>query len=199
MTTSLLFRTTVLTIMLTGFLLTACNAPALSAVPSAVPSISAPTLVRVSTPTKPDWFNIPLTDVRTGQTFKINDFDGKVVLIETIAEWCPSCIFQQAETRSSRKLLGNPEDPILISLDVDSNEDEASLKKYTEEFGFDWFFAVAPLEVARALGNLYNAEYLNPPLDPMLLIDRKGNVTQLPYGPKSADVLRSTVAPYLQR
>jgi len=79
------------------------------------------------------------------------------------------------------------------------HEDEASLKKYTADFGYDWRFAVAPLEVARALGNLYSAEYLNPPLDPMLLIDRQGNVHQLPYGMKEADTLRKTLEPYLAK
>jgi len=199
MYTKISLQTTLFAVMLTSFLLSACNTPASSAVPSVVPANSASAQVATPTPGKPDWFGIALTDVRTGKTFSINDFAGKVVLIETMAEWCPNCIFQQAETRNLRKLLGNPEDLVLISLDVDTHEDEASLKKYTEEFGFDWRFAVAPLQVARALGNLYSAEYLNPPLNPMLIVDRKGNVYGLPYGPKSADALKTTVAPYLQQ
>ncbi len=94
--------------------------------------------------------------------------------------------------------LGRPDDLVAISLDVDMKEDSASLKKYVDYFGFDWRFAVAPLEVARALGNLYSAEYLNPPLEPMLIIDRSGNVYGLPYGFKSANALKNTLAPYLQ-
>ena len=49
----------------------------------------------------------------------------------------------------------------------------------------------------RALGNLYSAEYLNPPISPMLLIDRQGKVYGLPYGMKSAEALQTTIAPYL--
>ena len=180
------WRTIVFTILLTSLLLSGCTT-----------SISSPTAVATLASGKPDWFNIALTDVGTGKTFTIGDLTGKVVLIETMAEWCPNCIFQQAESRNLRKTLGNPEDLILISLDVDTHEDQASLKKYAAEFGFDWRFAIAPLDVARALGNLYNAEYLNPPLDPMLLIDRSGNVHQLPYGDKNADALKTVVAPYL--
>lgn len=146
-----------------------------------------------------DWVNIKMADVRAGNTFAISDFAGKVVLIETIAEWCPNCLFQQGETRKMSKQLGNPDDLILISLDVDLHEDEASLKKYAEDFGFEWRFAVAPLEVQRALGNLYNAEYLNPPLEPMLLIDRQGNVHQLEYGQKEADKLQKIVEPFLAK
>jgi thiol-disulfide isomerase/thioredoxin len=139
-----------------------------------------------------------MTDVHTGKTFAISDFAGKVVLIQTMAQWCPNCIFQEGETKKMSKQLGNPEDLILINLDVDLHEDEASLKKYTEnEFDWEWRFAVAPLEVQRALGNLYSAEYLNPPLEPMLLIDRQGNAHQLEYGLKEADKLQKIVEPYL--
>ena len=77
--------------------------------------------------------------------------------------------------------------------------DEPALKDYAEEFGFDWHFAVAPLEVSRALGNLYSAQYLNPPVSPMLIIDRDGNVHTLEYGQKSAETLQESVEPYLTK
>jgi hypothetical protein len=155
------------------------------------PAPSPPTVAR------PAWMSTPLTDVRTARTFTIDDFSGRVVLIETIAEWCPNCLFQQHESRLLRAGLTTPSDLVLISLDVDSHEDEASLAQYADEFAFDWYFAVAPLEVQRALGNLYSAEYLNPPLEPMLLIDRHGAATSLPYGHKDAATLRQLIAPHL--
>jgi thiol-disulfide isomerase/thioredoxin len=192
MHTKTFFQTSFVAILLTSQLLSACGPTASPALPAVSASATAPS-------TTPDWFKIAMTDVRTGKPFTMSDFAGKVVLIETIAEWCPNCLFQQGETRKMSKQLGNPEDLILISLDVDLHEDEASLKKYTDDFGFEWRFAVASLEVQRALGNLYNAEYLNPPLEPMLLIDRQGNAHQLPYGQKEADKLQQIVEPYLQK
>ena len=84
-----------------------------------------------------------------------------------------------------------------VTLDVDLNEDASSLKEYASGFGFEWHFAVAPLLVARALGNLYTAQYLNPPLSPMLIIDREGNVHHLEYGLKEAETLQKIVEPYL--
>jgi thiol-disulfide isomerase/thioredoxin len=179
-------------ILLTSPILSACS-------PQAAPVLPTSSTVATETAATPDWFNIAMTDVRTGKTFTMHDFAGKVVLIQTIAEWCPNCIFQQAESRNMVKQLGNPEDLILISLDVDSHEDEASLKQYAQDFAFEWRFAVAPLLVQRAMGNLYNAEYLNPPLDPMLLIDRQGNAHQLPYGEKKIDALQKIVEPYLAK
>ncbi|MFN2118907.1 MAG: hypothetical protein ACK2T0_00760, partial [Anaerolineales bacterium] len=70
-------------------------------------------------------------------------------------------------------------------------------KAYVEEYGFEWRFAVAPLVVNRALGNLYSAEFHNPPLSPMLLIDRAGNAHQLEFGLKDTERLQTIVEPYL--
>jgi thiol-disulfide isomerase/thioredoxin len=147
----------------------------------------------------PDWFDMELTDVQTGKTFTINDYAEKVVLLETMAIWCPNCLLQAGAVQKLHEALGNPEDFISVSLDVDVNEDSASLKEYASQYGLDWHFAVAPLLVARALGNLYSAQYLNPPLSPMLIIDREGNVHQLEYGIKDAETLQKIVEPYLAK
>ena len=149
--------------------------------------------------TTPDWFDMELTDAQTGETFTMNDYAGKVILLETMAIWCPNCVVQANEVRSLHENLGNPDDLISVSLDVDVNEDGASLNEYASGFGFDWHFAVAPLLVARALGNLYTAQYLNPPLNPMLIIDREGNVHHLAYGLKEAETLQKIVEPYLAK
>lgn len=189
------FRPLVVRLMPLGALLVAaCGMPA-----APVPSATAPgtgTEAAVASGV-PDWYGIELTDVRTGHTFAIQDLAGKVVLIETMAEWCPTCLEQQAEVKRLHDLLGNPEDLVSISLDIDLHEDEASLKDYATSQGYDWYFAVAPLEVARALGNLYSAQYLNPPLSPMLVIDRDGSAIQLPHGVKKAEILREMLDPYL--
>lgn len=148
-------------------------------------------------PATPEWFEMELTDAQTGETFTMNDYSGKVVLLETMAMWCPNCIVQANEIRNLHEALGNPEDLISVSLDVDVNEDNETLGKYAHEYGFDWHFAIAPLEVARTLGNLYTAQYLNPPLAPMLIIDREGNVHHLEYGIKDAETLQKAVEPYL--
>lgn len=158
-------------------------------------SAAAPTIVAAT----PEWFDMELTDAQTGEIFTINDFAGKVVLLETMAIWCPNCTVQGNEVRKLHEALGNPDDLVSISLDVDYNEDQASLKEYASGYGFDWHFAVAPLLVARELGNLYSAQYLNPPLSPMMIIDRDGNVHHLDYGKKDAEILQKIVEPYLTK
>jgi thiol-disulfide isomerase/thioredoxin len=148
--------------------------------------------------TLPEWFDIELTDVATGEVFTISDFAGQVVLLEAMAQWCPNCIIQQSEIEKLHESLGNPDDLVSISLDVDSNEDAETLKEYVEEYDYDWRFAISPHQVNHDLGNLYTAQYLNPPLAPMMIIDRDGNVEHLPYGIKKVDALLSFVEPYFE-
>jgi thiol-disulfide isomerase/thioredoxin len=160
---------------------------------------STATVAATATPEWFDWFSIPLTDVQTGKIFTMNDYAGKVVLLETMAIWCPNCLMQAGAVQKLHIALGNPEDLISVSLDVDSNEDSTLLKEYASQYGLDWHFAVAPLLIQRALGNLYSAQYLNPPLSPMLIIDRDGNVHQLEYGIKDVETLQKVVEPFLKK
>ncbi len=206
MRTQTLIRSSLVLIIVAGQFLAACSPFVAPAPTPSAPLVKAPDSVANApapmptiTPEWFDWFNMKMTDVNTGQTFTINDFKGKVVLLETMAIWCPNCIIQGTQVKKLREALGNPEDLISITLDVDSHEDEAALKEYASSYRLDWHFAVAPLLVERALGNLYSAEYLNPPLSPMLIIDRNGNVHQLEYGAKTSAKLQELVKPYLQQ
>jgi thiol-disulfide isomerase/thioredoxin len=174
------------------FVLPACTSRQTSAA-----GTQEPVVVPASATVTPEWFDMELVDVQTNKTFTINDYAGKVVLLDTMAMWCPTCLLQAGQVQKLERTLGNPEDLISVSLDVDLNEDATSLKEYAVEYGLDWHLAVAPLLVARALGNLYTAQYLNPPLSPMMIIDRKGNVHHLEYGLKDAETLQKAVEPYL--
>jgi thiol-disulfide isomerase/thioredoxin len=147
----------------------------------------------------PAWFSVNLTNVSTGQPFKIYDYKGKVVLVETLAQWCSNCRKQQQQVLELHKTLGENPDFISIGLDVDSNENADQLKKYIESNGFNWMYAVAPAEVSNELASLYGTQFLNPPATPMLLIDRAGKVTVLPLGTiKSAGDLQQAVEPMLK-
>ena len=145
----------------------------------------------------PAYFSAELIDASTGETFTIDDFRGKVVLLETLAMWCSNCYRQQSEVKLLHEKLGPRTDFISLGLDIDPNENLADLKGYVEDNGFDWLYAVAPLDVARELGQLYSAQFLNPPSTPMLIIDRNGDVHTLPFGIKSADQLLEALGPFL--
>jgi len=94
------FQASLVAVLLTSQVLSACG--------SILPSLPATNASAQALFTTPDWFKIAMTDVRTGKSFTIGDFAGKVVLIETMAQWCPNCLFQQGETRNLRQQLGDP-------------------------------------------------------------------------------------------
>lgn len=145
----------------------------------------------------PAWFSAVLTNVRTGETFIVQDLKGKVILVETMAVWCSNCLRQQGQVKELHGLLGERDDFVSIGLDIDSNEDAAKLKDFVEAQGFDWLYAVSPAEVSSELSSLYGDQFLNPPSTPMLAIDRHGVVHPLPFGIKSADELLNFIQPFL--
>jgi thiol-disulfide isomerase/thioredoxin len=146
----------------------------------------------------PAWMDAALTHVSTGEEFKISDFKGKVVLVENLAIWCSTCLSQQKQVKALHEALRMNEDLVSVGLDIDPNEDAGDLKSYTRSNGFDWYYAVAPREVASEMGNLYGAQFLNPPSAPILIIDRKGEVHPMPFGLKSSDDLKKFIEPFLK-
>ena len=145
----------------------------------------------------PAFFSVALTDVASGTEFTLAAFKGKVVLLELFAQWCPKCLAQQREVVRLRALLGEREDFVTVGLDIDPNEDAATLRGYLTQHGFDWLYAVAPAQVSSEIGQLYGSQYLNPPSAPILLIDRHGVVHPLEAGRKSAESLLAELEPLL--
>lgn len=145
----------------------------------------------------PAWFGVKLTNAVTGETFSVNDFKGKVVLVETMAVWCSNCRTQQGQIKALHEKMGMQDDLVSLSLDIDLNENQADLKAHVEKNGFDWLYAVAPADAVHEIGQLYSAQFLNPPSTPMLIIDRHGVAHPLPFGIKSADDLAKAVEMYL--
>jgi thiol-disulfide isomerase/thioredoxin len=146
----------------------------------------------------PAYFDYTFTDARTGQPFKISDFKGKVILVETLAQWCSNCMKQQLQVYDLHQQLGGRDDFISIGLDIDPNEDLQTLQAYVKQNGFTWLYGVAPAEVSREIANLYGNQYLNPPSTPMFIIDKDGAVHELPFGIKSAQELLAALEPHLE-
>ncbi|MEW6030904.1 MAG: hypothetical protein AB1564_09355 [Chloroflexota bacterium] len=174
-----------------------------TATPDAMMPHDTPTADAMAKPTEgammesPAWFSAQFTDAASGQAFGINDFKGRVILVETMAVWCSNCRRQQEQILSLHGLLGEREDFVSVSLDIDPNEDAAYLISYVQSVPFDWMYAIAPAEVSREIARLYGDQFLNPPSAPVLIVDRHGAAHPLPFGIKSAEELMQAVQPYL--
>ncbi len=139
--------------------------------------------------TLPAWYETQLLNVNSGETFRIADHLGKVILVETMATWCSNCLQQQKEVIRVPEYFANNPDFVGVGIDIDLNENEETLRAYTAKHGFDWYYAVASEELALEISSLYGNQFLNPPSTPILIIDRQGNATTLRFGIKPAEDL----------
>ncbi len=138
-------------------------------------------------PDTPAWMNVELTDVATGDIFRISDFRGKPILLESFAVWCPTCLQQQKEMKELRER--GEGDIIHISLDTDPNEDADQVREHLERNDLDWYFAIAPIQLTQALIDEFGLEVVNAPGAPVILICEDLSAKKLRSGVKSADSL----------
>lgn len=134
------------------------------------------------------WAQAELTDVVTGESFRIADLAGKAVIVETMAIWCTNCLAQQGDVY---RALGDLDSDRVayVLLDVDPNETAPALAEYRTRNGFTGTYAIAGRETARALADEYGDQVLNPPSTPMILIGTDGRITLTDFGHKSSETI----------
>jgi hypothetical protein len=135
------------------------------------------------------WARAPLTDARTGESFRIADLKGSVVAVEPMAAWCINCLAQQREAQAALDRLRGEIPIVYVSLGVDPGEDAADLAAYADREGFDWRFAPAGPDVARAISDDFGPIFLSPPSTPLIVVDRSGRVVFADVGRHSASDL----------
>jgi cytochrome oxidase Cu insertion factor (SCO1/SenC/PrrC family) len=158
-------------------------APASTSTPATVPaSATATPLAQVE---RAAWQTATLTDVRTGETFTLADFAGKVVAVEPMAAWCVNCLRQQQQAVKALAAIDS-QDIVYISLGIDPTELPEDLAAYAKERGFDWRFVLADRDLLRQLAGEFGDQVLSPPSTPQILIGRDGTVTGPSFGMKDA-------------
>ena len=85
------------------------------------------------------------------------------------------------------------DDVLMVSVDIDPNENADLLRRYADQNEFPWRFAVAPREMLQAFGAAFGTQFLIPTSEPMFIVDPRGEPHLLPFSRKSADALRGFV------
>ncbi len=164
-------------ILLSVSLLLGCAQPATAPTPAPAPG----------QPVVRPWMDIELTDVTTGETFQISDFEGKTILLESFAVWCPTCLAQQKELQKLQASEGD--DVIHISLDTDPNEDAEKIREHIQRNGLDWYFAVSPIQLTQALIDEFGLDFVSASRAPVVLICKDSSARFLRSGVKPAEEL----------
>ncbi|MBT3721094.1 redoxin family protein [archaeon] len=141
---------------------------------------------------KIDWINFELFDINSNSNYKISDFKGKTVLVESFAVWCPLCTKQQVVSKELHEELGDS--IVAINIDTDPNEDEAAIKAHADENGFDWYYSVSPIEFTKSLIDEFGNGVVSAPSVPMILVCEDGNYRMLGRGVKSAETIKDEIA-----
>ena len=137
------------------------------------------------------WMEIELHDVAGGDTFTVGDFAGRPILVESFAVWCPTCTVQQREIGRLKQQEG--EAIVHISLDTDPNEDEARIEEHLARNGFDWYYAVSPIDLTQALIDDFGLTVVNAPGAPIVLVCPDQSSRLLRTGVKTAEDLLAEV------
>jgi len=141
----------------------------------------------------PAWMDFELKDIRTGESFKISDFAGKPILLESFAVWCPTCTKQQRDIKELHEEVGD--DVISISLDTDPEEDEARVLAHIQSNGFEWYYAISPIELTQSLIDEFGNSIVSAPSVPMILICEDGSFRKLGgFGSRDVDKLKEEIA-----
>ena len=135
----------------------------------------------------PTWQTIVLTNATTGETFTLGDFQGKTVFVEPMATWCSNCRAQQGEVREAKTQLGD--DVVFIGLSLETNLPSEDLATYAQDNGFDWTYAVMPVDLLSQLADQFGRSITNAPSTPHFIIRPDGSFTDLSTGIDPADTI----------
>ena len=96
--------------------------------------------------------NFALLDLK-GDVVKLSDFEGKVILVNFFATYCPPCRYEIPDFVRLQKKLG-PQGFQVIGISVDQNG-QAILPSFIKQLDINYPILLATSKVIRDYGNVY--------------------------------------------
>jgi hypothetical protein len=162
---------------------------------TAAPTTSPPTTSPPETPEPeiiiPEWMDTELTDLITGETFKIRDFKGKPMLFINFNTLLTQTLKQQQAMKEIKDSQGDS--IVLISINLDLSDDKRSIGGFVKKHGFGWYFVLPPPGMKDDLVDDFGLDIINPEKVPVVLICNDLSSRILEQGVKSADILLSEI------
>jgi thiol-disulfide isomerase/thioredoxin len=138
-----------------------------------------------------DWLDTNFTDVITGDSYKLSDFKGKTILLESFAVWCPTCRKQQEQMKKLHEEMGDS--VVSVSLDTDPNESADKVLEHANSNNFDWRFSISPSEFTQILIDKFGFPVVSAPGAPVVLICPDQSSKFLDRGLKSSEKIKSEI------
>jgi thiol-disulfide isomerase/thioredoxin len=139
----------------------------------------------------PAWQTIALTNAVSGEKFSLGDFQGKTVFVEPMATWCSNCRSQQGHVSQAKTQLGD--DVVFVGLSLETNLPSEQLASYAQGNGFDWTYAVMPVELLAELTDEFGRSITSAPSTPHFIIRPDGSYSELATGIHSAGEIVSEI------
>lgn len=86
-----------------------------------------------------------------GDTIKLSDYKGKVVILDFWATWCPPC---KEEIPHFKKLYSEKSEAGLMIIGIVVNDDVSSVKKFVSQNGVNYPIVMGTAQVEKAYGGI---------------------------------------------
>jgi cytochrome c-type biogenesis protein len=127
-----------------------------------------------------------LTDV-DGDTFKLSDFEGDVVILDFMFIECPPCV-KEMEHLDDVSDNYNSNDVKIISIDaMYYTENETQLRDFRDNNGYDWIFAMDTDEEDA------HKKYEANQFPTLFIINKKGEIAYEKAGESTYEVLSKEI------
>jgi cytochrome c-type biogenesis protein len=119
-----------------------------------------------------------------GNSHKISDYKGKVVVLDFWAAWCPFCVNEMPELQKAQD--ENKKDVVIVGIHRTDTESMETGANFAKQRGINY------LLVSDKSGKLYDASgSFGMPV--AVYIDKKGIVREIKVGPKTADEINASI------
>ncbi len=119
----------------------------------------------------------------SGNIFTINDFKGKVVLLDFMFSQCPGCKLETPELVKVYQQEGS--NVVMISLSVWEFETDATLASFKSSYGAAWSFAIDTAGISQSMQITV--------LPTIIILDKQGNANFRASVSASGAVTASTI------
>lgn len=122
------------------------------------------------------WRTASLTDVTTGDSFSVREFD-RPAIVHTFARGCAACHAQQTEFAD---LYASREGDVeIVDLTIDPKEDSDDVQEYADADGFSWRFGTPTEQVISSLVDDFGREVTVSASSPVVIVCPGGDVYRL--------------------